>query len=180
MSFNTVVDYEGKERLTAAYTYLKEVYPEFESYIYSQPTKKPKTVYLIGSLRNSNVPVLGDKLRAVGYDVFDEWHGAGHEADDAFQNYRLGRGLSYRQALNSYSARHIFNFDKTHLDRSDCAVLVMPAGKSGHLEAGYMCGKGKPVFVLFDGEPERFDQMYQFCTDVCFSDEELINCLKSI
>jgi nucleoside 2-deoxyribosyltransferase len=138
-----------------------------------------KSIYLIGSLRNQEIPVIGDTLRAEGFDAFDEWHSAGKEADDEFQAYRLGRGLSYRQALNTYAAKHIFSFDKYHLDRCDAAVLVMPAGKSGHLEAGYMAGTGKPVFVLFNGEPERFDQMYQFCTDVCFSVKELIDAIKA-
>jgi nucleoside 2-deoxyribosyltransferase len=49
----------------------------------------------------------------------------------------------------------------------------MPAGKSAHLELGYMIGRGKPCFVLFDEEPERWDVMYQFATAVCFSYEEL-------
>jgi len=49
----------------------------------------------------------------------------------------------------------------------------MPAGKSGHMELGYMIGQGKPCFVYFDKEPERWDVMYQFAKEVCFSMEEL-------
>jgi len=45
-------------------------------------------------------------------------------------------------------------------------VLVLPAGKSGHLELGYMIGQGKPGYILLDGEPERFDVMYNFATGV--------------
>ena len=51
--------------------------------------------------------------------------------------------------------------------------MLMPAGKSGHLELGYARGKNKPGFILFDKEPERVDVMYQFATDVFFSQEEL-------
>jgi hypothetical protein len=40
-----------------------------------------------------------------------------------------------------------------------------------------MIGQGKPCFILFDEEPERWDVMYQFCMEngenVCFSQEEL-------
>ena len=130
-------------------------------------------IYLIGSLRNDEIPAIGDKLRERGFDVFDQWHSAGPEADDCFQAYRLGRKWSYREALNSYAAKHIFNFDKTHLDRANIAVLVMPAGKSGHIELGYFLGQGKPGYVLFDKEPDRFDQMYQFADDVFFDINEL-------
>jgi len=49
----------------------------------------------------------------------------------------------------------------------------MPAGKSCHLELGYMVGKGKKCYVLFDKEPDRWDIMYGFATDVFFSLDEL-------
>jgi nucleoside 2-deoxyribosyltransferase len=49
----------------------------------------------------------------------------------------------------------------------------MPAGKSGHLELGYMVGCGKPGYILFDKEPERLDQMVQFATDIFFDAKEL-------
>jgi nucleoside 2-deoxyribosyltransferase len=56
----------------------------------------------------------------------------------------------------------------------------MPAGKSGHLELGYVSGKGKPTYVLFDHEPERWDVMYQFATGgVFFSLESLLEGLSS-
>jgi nucleoside 2-deoxyribosyltransferase len=56
----------------------------------------------------------------------------------------------------------------------------MPGGKSAHLELGYMIGQGKPCYVFFDKEPERWDVMYQFAKDVFFSKEELLAELKKI
>ena len=53
-------------------------------------------------------------------------------------------------------------------------MLVLPAGKSGHLEAGYLIGQGKPVYILLAGEPERFDVMYNFAAGVYTSLDELI------
>ena len=41
-----------------------------------------------------------------------------------------------------------------------------------------MVGKGKPCFVLFDKEPERWDIMYQFANDVFFDIEKLKTQLK--
>jgi hypothetical protein len=133
-----------------------------------------ETVYLIGSLRNPNIPQLGNSIRKLGYEVFDDWFAAGPEADDYWQKYEQSRGTSYGDALNSYAARHVFNFDIHHLERADIGVLVMPAGKSGHLELGYMIGQGKRSYVLFDKEPERWDVMYQFADDVFFDEQDFL------
>lgn len=144
------------------------------------PPPRQPTVYLIGSLRNAAVPELGNQLRAAGFEVFDDWYAAGPEADDCWRDYEKARGRSYKEALDGYAARHVFAFDKLHLDRCDIAVLVMPAGKSAHLELGYCAGKGKRTYILFDAEPERFDVMVQFADAVCFSAEELIETLKGL
>lgn len=132
-----------------------------------------KVIYLIGSLRNENIPILANKLRKLGFEVFDDWFSPGPEADEFWRKYEKGRGSTYKQALNNWAGKHIFEFDKHHIDRADIGVMYMPAGKSGHLELGYMIGQGKKCFVLFDEEPERWDVMYQFAQDVCFSFEEL-------
>jgi hypothetical protein len=126
-----------------------------------------KLIYLIGSLRNPAVPYLGATLRTIGFDVFDDWHGAGPEADDKWKEYEETRGRSY---------------SKKHLDMADIAVLVLPAGKSGHLELGYMCGQeDKKAFILFpDGEPERWDVMYQFADGVYFDTEHLVGHLTDL
>lgn len=125
-------------------------------------------IYLIGSLRNPEIPVLGKRLRQYGFEVFDDWFAAGPIADDSWQEYEKGRGTTYDQALKNYAARHVFSFDLYHLNRADIGVLALPAGKSGHLELGYLIGRGKPGYVLFDKEPERWDVMYQFAKGVFF------------
>jgi len=131
------------------------------------------SIYLIGSLRNPEIPQIATKLRAEGYDVFDDWHAPGPQADDFWREYEKARGHSYKEALRGHAGRHIFEFDHEHLLRCDIGVMVMPAGKSGHSELGYLAGLGKPTFVLFDEEPERYDVMYQLFTAVCFSLDEL-------
>lgn len=125
-------------------------------------------IYLIGSLRSPRVPEIASKLRGAGYEVFDDWYAAGPEADDYWQKYEQERGNSYASALVGFAANHVYEYDKFHLDRSDLGVLVLPAGKSGHLELGYLIGQGKPGFILCDGVPERWDVMYRFAKGVYF------------
>lgn len=137
------------------------------------------SIYLIGSLRNPKVPEFAAKLRAAGHDVFDDWYAAGPEADDYWQKYEQTKGNNYKQGLAGYSADHVFQFDKKHLDRCDTAVLILPAGKSGHLELGYAIGKGKNGYILFDGKmPDRWDVMYLFAKEVYYDIEDLLKELK--
>jgi len=130
-------------------------------------------IYLIGSLRNPEVPKIAAYLREDRHEVFDDWYAAGPTADDSWRDYEQQRGHSFEQALHGHAADHVFQFDKYHINRADAAVLVLPAGKSGHLELGYAIGLGKYGFILLDNQPDRFDVMYRFANGVYSSLEEL-------
>ena len=148
--------------------------------------KKEPLIYLMGSLRNEQIPHMAKKIRALGFEVFDDWFSPGPEADDFWRKYEKVRGSTYKEALSNWAAKHVYEFDKYHIDRSDIGVLIMPAGKSGHLELGYMIGQGKPCIIYFEEEPEddRWDVMVQFAFenggDVCFGIDNLISSLKRI
>lgn len=141
---------------------------------------KQRVIYIIGSLRNNNVPVIANKLREVNKDweIFDSWFAPGRHADDFLRDYCKGKGLTYKETLKDWAATHIFAFDKKHISRSTDVVMVMPAGKSGHLELGWALGKGKRGYVLFNETPKRVDIMYQFATDIFFDFQELVTELK--
>jgi len=130
--------------------------------------RKSKRIYLIGSLRNPEVCILADSLREQGFEVFDSWMAAGPEADDWWMRYEKERGHSYAQALDGYAAKHVFEFDKYHLDRSGIGILLLPAGRSGHLELGYMKGQKKRCYIWKtpQTEPDRWDVMYRFADAV--------------
>lgn len=134
-------------------------------------------IYLIGSLRNPEIPKIAERLRsALDVEVFDDWFAAGPEADDYWRDYEMGRGHSFSEGLQGNAARHVFEFDRYHLNRADRVVLALPAGKSGHLELGIAIGSGKPGYILLDS-PDRWDVMYQFATGVFDKEEELIESL---
>ena len=148
---------------------------------------RKKMAYLIGSLRNEKIPHMAKELREFfnnDWEVFDDWFSPGPEADDFWRKYEKVRGSTYEEALSNWAGKHVYEFDKFHIDRADIGILYMPAGKSGHLELGYMIGQGKPCFILFDKEPERWDVMYQFCMEngggVCFSVDDLKSKLKKL
>lgn len=136
------------------------------------------SIYIIGSMRNPLVPAVAGALRELGWDAFDDWYSPGEQADDKWQEYEKSRGRTFREALAGYHAKHVFALDKFHLDRCQAALLVAPAGKSGHLELGYMVGRGKPAYILLDGEPDRYDVMVQFATKIFMSVDEMLEELK--
>jgi len=131
-------------------------------------------IYLIGSLRNPEIPKIAKVLREAGFETFDDWYAAGPEADDKWRDYEVGRGRSFKEALQGYAAGHVFEFDFKHLKRADTVVLVLPAGKSGHLELGWSLGQGKRGYILLDN-PERFDVMYKLATGVFDKLEDLVS-----
>ncbi len=150
--------------------------------VYSDPPIRSsypiKSFYLIGSLRNPQIPEFANQLTAEGYDVFADWYSPGPDADDFGRDYSKARGRTYREFLDSYAAKNVFQFDKYHMDRCDAAVLLMPAGKSAHTEMGYTVGRGKPCYLVFEEEPERYEVMIQFATRIFFSRQEFFKFLK--
>lgn len=55
-----------------------------------------------------------------------------------------------------------FEQDKKWLDWADVVIMVLPCGRSAHLEAGFGKGSGKELYILGDFAPGEFDLMYRF------------------
>ena len=74
--------------------------------------------------------------------------------------------------------------DKKWLDWANCVIMLMPCGRSAHLESGYMKGKGGLFYIywLNDLPKGEFDNMYQFADGFYRPMElsKLINELKRI
>lgn len=136
-------------------------------------------IYLVGSLRNPAVQDVASELRSAKFEVFDDWQAAGPEADDYWQRYEQGRGRSYIEALRAPAAQNVYQFDLKWLAWCTQGVLVLPAGKSAHMELAYLRGLGKPAWVLLDKEPERWDVMLNFATGVVTTIPELVAAIRS-
>lgn len=145
----------------------------------SAGTSVPNQVYLVGSLRNSEVPELAVFLRnATEWNVFDDWFAAGPEADDHWKTYERHRGRTYEEALKGAAAKNVFNFDRQHISESSHVLLVMPAGKSGHMEVAWAAGIGKKTAILLESNTDdRWDVMYQFVDRVFRTREDVVKWL---
>lgn len=141
-------------------------------------TRKP-CIYIIGSLRNEQIPVVGNAVRAAGFEAFDDWHGTGPKADDHWFEYEKLRGRSFIEALAGRAAQNTFALDRDNILRSEGVIMVMPAGRSGHIEFGYAARGGVPAVILLDKEPERYDVMYNFASKITYDVNDAVDYISS-
>lgn len=131
-------------------------------------------IYVGGALANPEIVRITKLLMDNGHEVFSEWYTPGKDADVLWRDYELALGFDYREALNRPAAQQVFNFDKRNIDASDTFVMVMPCGKSAHLELGYAIGSGKTGIIYLPEQPEKWDVMYNFAHGIVYDDTELL------
>lgn len=139
-------------------------------------------VYLVGSLKDQYVREVANALRDADYEVFDDWHASGPDADAHWQRYEKSRGRAYVEALKAPFGRNSFEFDVSHLASSAAAVAVCKPnrlpGTSSIAELGYMRALGKPTFILLNGEPFEWELMVQLVGKFILSIPELLEELQ--
>ena len=120
-----------------------------------------KRIYVATSWRNPRHPEIVEHLRAEGHDVYDfrnppDGLPGGFQWGQIDPDWQQWDAEAYRQRLlNSSLSAQGFMSDMRALEWCDTCVLVMPCGRSAHLELGYAAGRGKrTVILLEDGEPE--------------------------
>lgn len=64
------------------------------------------------------------------------------------------------EAMQHHRAISGFERDMQHLREADAVVLLLPCGKSAHLEAGWAVGAGKPVALYTGHESLQPELMY--------------------
>lgn len=134
-------------------------------------------VYVASSWRNDIQPEVVKALVDFGFYVYDfknpvpgengfRWT----EIDPEWQQWTP---VKFREALRHPVAIEGFQRDMQALEQCDICVLVMPCGRSAHLELGYAVGADKHTVVLLpnNSEPEL---MYKMCDHLCTSMEEML------
>ncbi|MCP4706127.1 MAG: hypothetical protein GY865_16125 [candidate division Zixibacteria bacterium] len=137
-------------------------------------------IYVASSWRNNHQPEIVKILRKVGHKVYDFRNPK--PGDNGFQwseidpNWQSWSPSEFQEALTHPIAERGFGLDWEAMGWADAGVMVMPCGRSAHLEAGYFVGAGKKLFILLDnGEPEL---MYNMADHVCVDESELLSTLE--
>lgn len=140
-------------------------------------------IYVASSWRNPHQPAVVDVLREHGHDVYDfrnPFNGvkgfAWSDIDPEWQTWSAAR---YRELLTTHPiAARGFLSDLRGMQWADACVLVLPCGRSAHLEAGWFCGQSKRTIILTrDGEEPEL--MALLATEICVSINEVLNALHT-
>jgi hypothetical protein len=142
--------------------------------------KGKRRIYVASSWRNAQQQGVVHVLRAAGHEVYDFQNPGpgkrGFQWQEVDPNWQQWTPAQYREALTHPVSVAGFDNDYNAMCWADTGVLVMPCGRSAHLEAGYFNGAGKDLFILqMDGaEPEL---MYKMATAICLDYAELLSAL---
>jgi hypothetical protein len=142
---------------------------------------KPTHVYVASSWRNPLQQAVVGVLRVAGiphYDFRNPGPGKqGFSWSEIDPGWREWSPKQWNEALRHPIAKAGFKNDFDGMNRSDCCILVLPCGRSAHLEAGYMAGQGKPVFTLCldKVEPDLMNLLLGPPSRVCTSRPDLFD-----
>ena len=136
--------------------------------------------YVASSWRNNLQPIVVERLRSAGLDIYDfrnpepgdhgfHWS----DIDPAWQEWNAAR---FVKALNHPIAERGYGLDMEAMQESRSCVLVLPCGRSAHLEAGWFAGAGRPLYIFQpdDIEPEL---MYKMATSIELGLEPIVQAL---
>lgn len=137
-------------------------------------------VYVASSWRNDTQPSVVSAVRAAGHESYDFKHPPHgdkgfhwSEIDECWKDWDI---IQYRHALEHPVACTEFASDWEAMLWADACILVMPCGRSAHIEAGYFVGAKKRLIILLsDGEPEL---MYKMADYLAEDIEDAIKALK--
>lgn len=135
-------------------------------------------IYVASSWRNERQQEIVEVLRGEGHEVYDfkqptpGEHGFNWaDLDPDWQNWD---NREYRaQLLKSREAAFGYNSDMRAMLWADACLLVLPCGKSAHLEMGFMAGAGKKTGYLLGPQTEP-ELMTLMCDHIFLNISEVL------
>jgi hypothetical protein len=137
---------------------------------------KKRKIYVASSWRNQMQQGVVHTLRSAGHEVYDFKNPPGRtgfhwsRVDPEWQGWSPAK---YRELLQHPVAQAGFKSDFDAMQWADTCVLVMPCGRSAHIEAGYFNGAGKELHILLAEEQEP-ELMYLMGTSICLNLDEVL------
>lgn len=148
-----------------------------------------RKVYVASSWRNRYQQDVVKILRDTNHLVYDFMHPTeGYHNPEGLPNgfqwseidpeWEQWDTSEYLEALDSPLAVRGFKSDWDAMVWADTCVLVLPSGRSAHIEAGYFVGAGKDLHILMP-EVEPPDLMYKMATKVHVNEFSLVRSLMA-
>ncbi len=140
-------------------------------------------IYAASSWRNPYQPWIVERLRLSGHQVYDfrnPFNGRpGFAWAELDPNWQSWTAEQYRHHLttNPIAAAGYIS-DLRAMEWADTCLLILPCGRSAHLEAGWFTGRGKRCLILTqDGEEPEL--MALLANEICVSIEEVEKALAA-
>lgn len=141
-------------------------------------------IYLASSWRNADQPATVETLRRVGHKVYDFRNAdygpdlpkmgcggfAWSEVDPDWQSWDAA---TYREKLKHPRSRQGFRADFDAMKWCNVCILLLPCGRSAHLELGWCAGQGKRT-IIWTRDGEEPELMALMATDICISKDEVL------
>jgi nucleoside 2-deoxyribosyltransferase len=146
-----------------------------------------RKIYLASSWRNKEQPTVLATLRELGHEVYDFCNPAPGNTGFSWRQCQLEGGkqidmydmaLYVRHITTNHAAQVGFKLDRNALNWCDTCVLLLPCGRSAHLEAGYAIGRGKETFIVLNKEGFEPELMYLLSDHICETPRDLIVALN--
>ena len=114
-------------------------------------------IYVASSWRNNIQPAVVRHLRKEGHAVYDFKNppgGTGFAWSKVASEGAPKDYIGYKAALADPIAAAGYLSDMRAMEWADTCVLVLPCGRSAHLEAGWFAGRGKRLMILTNNNEE--------------------------
>ena len=133
-------------------------------------------IYLASSRRNEAFHGVVKLLRDAGHEVFNF-----HEND----TLNVGWETKHQDTLAGHETPEVHGHFKRDVDAmkwADAVVLVLPAGKSAHLELGWAAGRNDKLAIIYSPEPYKGEPelMYRMCDAMLEGPERLLGYLSFV
>lgn len=140
-------------------------------------------VYVASSWRNTQQQEIVHRLGAEGHAVYDFKNppngvsGFAWEAANMPPRENL-TAETYRKVLTTSPMCALgYQSDMRAMEWADTCLLVLPCGRSAHLEAGWFAGRGKRLIILTqDGEEPEL--MALMAHHICINMAEVVDTLR--
>lgn len=141
-------------------------------------------VYVASSWRNHYQQKVVDYLRRSGFEVYDfknprpgdygfQWE----EVDSEWKNWKP---WEFIEGLEHPEAERGFGYDMQALEECDACVLLLPCGRSAHLEAGFAAGAPDKKLCILMGFEEKIEPelMYKMADCITTDIDEVVRTLR--
>src|SRR5437773_122346 len=110
-----------------------------------------RKIYVASSWRNERQQEVVRRLRVAAHQGYDFKHPperTGFQWSQVDPQWQQWTPEAFRAALDHPVSQAGFESDWSAMLWADTGVLVLPCGRSAHLEAGYFAGAGKALYIL--------------------------------